>query len=520
MVLGQRRARRRRAARDGLPRLVGGGERAGNGEGDRRRGQRARRPRRAADPPRRRGRRRRRRRDGACPAPTSPRALAASGARVDKEAATRAAFEQRRAGPRPLRAARPARPSSASSTCRVPSEWTPRPSRPADEAGEPTTTTGVRCTMMRGGTSKGVYFEARDLPADPAARDDLLLRLMGSPDPRQIDGLGGADAAHQQGGRRLALRSDPDVDVDYLFLQVGVDEADGDRPAELRQHPRRRRARSPSSAASSRPTDDETSVRIRMVNSDSVAVATFPTPGGRVDYRGDVGDRRCPRHGRPDRARRSPTRRARRPARCCRPGSVRDTVDGHRRHLRRQRHARRPGARRSRLGVTGYESHEQLAGRRGAADGVDAIRLQAAELMGMGDVSARLGAEDGAARRSRRRRRRSRTRSRSSRCSRTPRSACSGAVSVVTGMLLARRRRARARPPAWPGEQLAVDVEHPTGHLLVDVVVDDSVTPPRVRPLRRRPHRPQALRRHRLPALVSPLSRPPLDPEPTRRHLE
>ena len=51
---------------------------------------------------------------------------------------------------------------------------------------------GIRCMLMRGGTSKGAYFLADDLPADPAVRDDLLLRIMGSPDPRQIDGIGGA----------------------------------------------------------------------------------------------------------------------------------------------------------------------------------------------------------------------------------------------------------------------------------------------------------------------------------------
>jgi len=51
---------------------------------------------------------------------------------------------------------------------------------------------GIRCTMLRGGTSRGLYFETDDLPADPAVRDALLLRLMGSPDARQIDGLGGA----------------------------------------------------------------------------------------------------------------------------------------------------------------------------------------------------------------------------------------------------------------------------------------------------------------------------------------
>lgn len=51
---------------------------------------------------------------------------------------------------------------------------------------------GIRCMLMRGGTSKGAYFLAEDLPADPADRDGLLLRVMGGPDPRQIDGLGGA----------------------------------------------------------------------------------------------------------------------------------------------------------------------------------------------------------------------------------------------------------------------------------------------------------------------------------------
>ena len=52
---------------------------------------------------------------------------------------------------------------------------------------------GIRCTFMRGGTSRGPYFEAGDLPADLAARDRVLLAAMGSPDLRQIDGLGGAD---------------------------------------------------------------------------------------------------------------------------------------------------------------------------------------------------------------------------------------------------------------------------------------------------------------------------------------
>jgi 4-oxalomesaconate tautomerase len=83
---------------------------------------------------------------------------------------------------------------------------------------------GTRCMWMRGGTSKGAFFLADDLPADAATRDALLLRIMGSPDPRQIDGIGGADPLTSKVAvvRRSARAN---VDVDYLFLQVFVDEA-------------------------------------------------------------------------------------------------------------------------------------------------------------------------------------------------------------------------------------------------------------------------------------------------------
>src|SRR5690606_40734872 len=82
----------------------------------------------------------------------------------------------------------------------------------------------VPCLLMRGGTSKGAYFLADDLPADPAAREKALLALMGSPDLRQIDGLGGA---HPLTSKVAIVRKSerPGVDVDYLFVQVVVDEA-------------------------------------------------------------------------------------------------------------------------------------------------------------------------------------------------------------------------------------------------------------------------------------------------------
>ena len=81
---------------------------------------------------------------------------------------------------------------------------------------------GIRAMQMRGGTSKGLYFLAADLPADPAERDDLLLRVMGSPDPTQIDGVGGAHPLTSKVAVVSPSTADG-IDVDYLFLQVMVD---------------------------------------------------------------------------------------------------------------------------------------------------------------------------------------------------------------------------------------------------------------------------------------------------------
>lgn len=83
---------------------------------------------------------------------------------------------------------------------------------------------GIRCMLIRGGTSKGAYFLAEDLPADTAARDRLLLAVMGSPDKRQVDGLGGAHPLTSKVA--IVSRSgDAGCDIDFLFAQVGIDEA-------------------------------------------------------------------------------------------------------------------------------------------------------------------------------------------------------------------------------------------------------------------------------------------------------
>ena len=143
---------------------------------------------------------------------------------------------------------------------------------------------GIPCLWMRGGTSKGAYFLASDMPDGRAAIDDLLLRIMGSPDPRQIDGIGGADPLTS----KVAILSPSgraDADVDYLFLQVFVDQAlvsdaqgcgnilAGVGPAAIERGLVAAQA-------------DETPVRIHMVNTGEVAVARVATPGGRVSYDG------------------------------------------------------------------------------------------------------------------------------------------------------------------------------------------------------------------------------------------
>jgi 4-oxalomesaconate tautomerase len=144
----------------------------------------------------------------------------------------------------------------------------------------------IPCTAMRGGTSKGLFFHAKDLPATPAVRDRVLLAAMGSPDPRQIDGLGGGHPLRS----KVAIIAPPsriDADVDYLFLQVAVDDADvrdtqncgnmlaGVGPFAIEQ-------------GMVAALDGSTPVRIHMLNSGTMAVAHVMTPGGVVTYSGDT----------------------------------------------------------------------------------------------------------------------------------------------------------------------------------------------------------------------------------------
>ena len=142
---------------------------------------------------------------------------------------------------------------------------------------------GIRCMWMRGGTSKGGYFLAEDLPAD---RDAFLMRVMGSPDARQIDGMGGADPLTSKVA--VVKRSDrPGVDVDYLFLQVAVDQpqvSDGQNCGNILAGVAPfaiERGLVPGQ-------DGQTRVAIYMENTGQTAIATVQTPGGMPTYNGDA----------------------------------------------------------------------------------------------------------------------------------------------------------------------------------------------------------------------------------------
>jgi 4-oxalomesaconate tautomerase len=331
--------------------------------------------------------------------------------------------------------------------------------------------TGVRCTMLRGGTSRGLYFEAADLPPDPAERDDLLLRLMGTPDPRQIDGLGGATSLTSKVAV-VSRPARPGADVDYLFLQLGVDEPTvGDRqncgnilagvgPFAVE------RGLVPAGKA-------ETTVRIRMVNSDSVAVATFPTPGGRVEYRGDVAIAGVPGTAAPVVLAFTGTEGSA-TGRLLPTGQVRDQVDGI------EVTCVDNGmpvvlATAGSFGLTGYETHGELAADTGLLARVDQFRRKAGQLMGLGDVASvpktvlLAPPRDGGLL-----------------CTRAfipvqPHTSIGVlcAISVVTGMLLP-GAVGHELTEGWPAGGSRIDVEHPSGHLLVDVAVDGAADPPRV----------------------------------------
>jgi len=235
---------------------------------------------------------------------------------------------------------------------------------------------------MRGGTSKGGYFLAADLPADPVERDAMLLRAMGSPDARQIDGMGGANPLTSKVA--VVRRSErAGVDVDYLFLQVFVDQP---RVTDKQNCGNMLAGVGPFAIERGlvAAQNGQTRVRIFMENTGQVAVARVETPGGVVAYAGEAHIDGVPGTAAPI------------------PISFADTAGSSCGALLPTGHAvgQIEGVdctlidngmpcvilRASDLGIEGTESPAALEANAGLREKLEAIRLKAGPLMNLGDV--------------------------------------------------------------------------------------------------------------------------------------
>lgn len=136
----------------------------------------------------------------------------------------------------------------------------------------------IPCMMIRGGTSKGAYFLSEDLPSDIAARDRVLLAVMGSPDARQVDGLGGAHPLTSKVA--IVSRSTlPDCDIDFLFAQVSIDKPMVDTTPNCGNI---LAGIGPFALARGlvKATGGETKVRVRTVNTGTIAELVMETENG------------------------------------------------------------------------------------------------------------------------------------------------------------------------------------------------------------------------------------------------
>jgi 4-oxalomesaconate tautomerase len=245
------------------------------------------------------------------------------------------------------------------------------------------TQTAISCSVMRGGTSKGLMFLADDLPGDPATRDAVLLAAMGSPDKRQIDGMGGAHPLTSKVAVVSPSARD-DADVEYLFLQVWPDRAEvsdnqncGNMLAAVGPF-----AIEQGLAAAAGPV---TPVRIWMRNTETLATASVQTPGGGVRYDGDARIDGVPGTHAP-----IPIEFADVAGSSCGAllptGSAADVIEGTRvTCIDNGMPVVCLAA--SDFGLTGQESPADLEGNAALRRRVEAIRLAAGPLMNLGDVT-------------------------------------------------------------------------------------------------------------------------------------
>lgn len=243
--------------------------------------------------------------------------------------------------------------------------------------------TAIPCMFMRGGTSKGPFFLASDLPSDVEARNQALLTIMGSPDVRQIDGIGGAHPLTS----KVAIVSPSirdDVDVEYLFLQIipetgAVSDSQncGNMLAGVGPFAIERGVVDAQ--------DGETTVRVFMVNSDSRADLIVQTPHQKVTYHGMARIDGVPGTHAPILQNYYGTAGAQCGA-LLPTGNEIDVLDGIECTLIDNG---MPSVliRAKDLGLGGYEAPEELESNDNLKTRLEAIRLQAGVLMNLGDVT-------------------------------------------------------------------------------------------------------------------------------------
>lgn len=241
----------------------------------------------------------------------------------------------------------------------------------------------IPCVIMRGGTSRGPYFKASDLPADTAGRDRVLLAVMGSPHPMQVDGIGGS---HPQTSKVAIVgpSARDDSDVDYLFAQVSVDEAivdtrpncgnmlSGVGPFAIEE------GMVPAQ-------DPETRVRVFNVNTGATVEQTIQTPGGTVTYEGSQAIDGVPGTAAPIRMAFANTEGAVTGALFA-SGKCREEIDGVAVTLIDNAMPMML-LRADAVGLRGDETPDEIDANSEMFAAVEALRLEAGRRMGLGDVS-------------------------------------------------------------------------------------------------------------------------------------
>lgn len=243
--------------------------------------------------------------------------------------------------------------------------------------------TAIPYLFMRGGTSRGPYFNRADLPADRAQLAEILMAVVGAGNPRNIDGIGGGNAVTTKVAM-LSRSEEAAADIDYFFAQVAVEErlvdfgptcgnilvGVGPAAIEMGLVPI---------------TGDETKVRIRAVNTGALVEAVVQTPNGAVEYAGDVAVDGVPGTAAPV-ALNFMEVVGSRTGKLFPTGNAIDTIGGFEVSCVDVAMPMVIG-RAEDFGITGHESQEELDSNKALFERFEPVRQEAGKLMGFGDVS-------------------------------------------------------------------------------------------------------------------------------------